>query len=146
MMLIVRNRKATETGNGQVSWSSALLALLVSHVVGDVLLQTEWQAVSKVQGLSDAAGRRALVAHVTTYTLAFVPALAWIGRDRGRRGAVAIGAMVAVPHLLVDDGRLVRAWLRDVKRAPEPSPALSIAVDQSFHLVCLSAAAVVAAG
>jgi hypothetical protein len=128
-----------------VSWSSALLALLVSHAVGDVLLQTEPQAISKAHGLGESAGRRALVGHVATYTLAFVPALVWIRGERGASRALDVGALVAIPHLLVDDGRLVRAWLRHVKRVPEPTLALTIAVDQSFHVVCLLGAAVLAA-
>jgi hypothetical protein len=114
-------------------------------VAGDVLLQTERQAVSKAHGLGDSAGRRALVGHIATYTVAFVPALAWICGDRGAASAIGVGALVAIPHLLIDDGRLVRAWLHYVKRVPEPTPALSIAVDQSFHVVCLLGAAVVAA-
>jgi hypothetical protein len=122
-----------------------LLALLVSHVVGDLLLQTEPQAVSKGHGLGDSAGRRALAGHIATYTVAFVPALVWIRGNRGAARSIGVGALVAIPHLLVDDGRLVRAWLRHVKRASEPTTALSIAVDQSFHVVCLLGAAVVAA-
>jgi hypothetical protein len=114
-------------------------------VVGDVLLQTDRQAVRKGRGLGDSAGRRALVGHMATYTLAFVPALVWIRGDRGGARSIDVGAVVAIPHLLVDDGRLVSAWLCHVKRVPEPTPALSIAVDQSFHVVCLLGAAVVAA-
>jgi hypothetical protein len=54
--------------------------------------------------------------------------------------------LVAATHLAIDEGRLVRIWLRKVKHAVSPSPALSIAVDQSFHLLCLFGAALVAAG
>jgi len=129
-----------------MTWPAALLALLVSHVVGDVLLQTDWQAVAKVGGLGDPGAWRALGRHVAIYTLAFVPALVWIGSQTSAVRAVAVGALISVPHLLVDDGGLVRAWLRYVKRAPAPAPALTIAVDQSFHLVCLFGAALVAAG
>ncbi len=128
-----------------MTWSAALLALLVSHLVGDFLLQTEWQAVNKVRGLGDPESRRALISHVTTYTLACVPALVWIG-DRTTAGrALAVGALVAVPHLLVDDGHLVRAWLREVKHADRPALGLMIAVDQTFHVVCLLGAALLAA-
>ena len=123
-----------------MTWPATLLALLVSHAVGDVLLQTEWQAVAKVGGLGDPVARRALGRHVVIYTLAFVPALAWIGSQTGAVRAVA------VPHLLVDDGRRVGAWLRHAKRAPAPVPALTIAADQSFHLICLFGPALVAAG
>jgi hypothetical protein len=46
---------------------------------------------------------------------------------------------------VIDEGRLVRAWLWEVKRARRPAPPLLIAVDQSFHILSLVAAAVVAA-
>ena len=129
-----------------VSWPEALLALLVSHAVGDLLFQTEWQALGKGQGLNAAHGRRTLGAHLSTYMLAFVPALVWIGLETSALRALAVAAIVAVTHLLIDDGRLVRAWLRDVKHAANPSVGLTIAVDQSFHLLCLLGAALVAAG
>jgi hypothetical protein len=128
-----------------VSWPAALLALLVSHVVGDILLQSEWQAHNKVRGFADPIGRRALVRHIATYMLAFVPALVWIGTETSALRAVAVGALVAISHLIIDDGGLVAAWLRRVKRARNPAPALSIAVDQSFHILCLFGAALIAA-
>jgi Protein of unknown function (DUF3307) len=129
-----------------MSWAAALLALLISHVVGDVMLQTEWQAATKSHGLREPEGRRALISHVVTYMLAFIPALVWIGTQISAPRAVAVGVVVAIPHLLIDDGSLVRVWLRDVKRAPAPTQALMIAVDQCFHLLCLLGAALVAAG
>jgi Protein of unknown function (DUF3307) len=128
-----------------VSWSAALLAFLVCHAAGDVLLQTDWQATTKVQGLGHASARRALTQHVGVYMLAFVPALAWIAVETTVARAVAVGVLIAVPHLLIDDGRLVNAWLLRVKHVPDPALALRIAVDQTFHLVCLLGAALVAA-
>jgi hypothetical protein len=128
-----------------VSWPAALLAFLVSHVVGDVLLQTEWQARTKVLGLGDAGGRRALVQHVAVYTVAFVPALVWVGAETSPARAVGLVPLIALPHLVVDDGRAVRGWVRSVKRVDGPAPALVVAVDQSFHLLCLLGAALVAA-
>jgi hypothetical protein len=128
-----------------VSWSEALLALLVSHAVGDVLLQTDWQARMKVRGFGDPVGRRALARHIASYMLAFLPALVWIGAETGIVRAVAVGALVATTHLVIDDTRLVGAWLRKVKRAADPTTALLIAVDQTFHIICLLGAALVAA-
>lgn len=58
--------------------------------------------------------------------------------------AILVGALIAVPHLVIDEGRLVRAWVREVKRAPDPPPAPVIAVDQSLHLLCLFGASLVA--
>jgi hypothetical protein len=129
-----------------MSWSAALVSLLVSHVVGDVLLQTDWQALAKGKGLGDPVARRALLRHLATYTVAFVPALVWIASETTAGRAAIVGALVALPHLLIDDGRLVRAWVREVKRVPAPALGLSIAVDQSFHLLCLLGAALIAAG
>jgi hypothetical protein len=128
-----------------VSWSAALLLFLVCHAAGDVLLQTDWQARTKVDGLGNPNARRALMKHVAVYTLAFVPALAWVAAETTLVRAVAVGALIAVPHLLVDDGRLVSAWLLRVKHVRDPALALRIAVDQSFHLICLLGAALVAA-
>jgi hypothetical protein len=128
-----------------VTWPALMIAFLVSHLVGDLLLQTEWQAMTKVRGLGDAEGRRALMRHGTTYTLAFVPPLIWVALDRSLLGAIGIAILIAIPHVLVDDGHFTQVWLRDVKHAPNPAPSLRLMVDQSLHVVCLLAAALIAA-
>lgn len=129
-----------------LSWNAVFDALLVSHVGGDFLLQTEWQALIKAEGLGSRQGRRALGRHVSTYTAAYLPALAWVALCRGPRRALSVGALVAVPHVLIDDGRAVRWWLRQVKHVEVPDPTLRLMVDQSAHLLCLLAAALHAAG
>jgi hypothetical protein len=128
-----------------VTWAAVLAAFLVSHVAGDFLLQTEWQAMTKVQGLVTAEGRRALRNHCTTYTLAFVPALIWIAHNRSVVGAIGVAALIGLPHMIVDDGRLLSRWMTTVKHAPHATPSLRLMVDQSFHIVCLLAAALIAA-
>jgi hypothetical protein len=127
-----------------VTWPAAFLVLAVSHVAGDFLLQTDWQALNKVRGLSDPLGRAALLRHLATYTAAFVPALVWIGIEEDALRAVLVGLVVAIPHGLVDDGRFLAAWMRRVKHAEDPSLVLRILVDQSFHVLCLFGAALVA--
>ena len=121
-----------------MSWVSVLAGFFVAHMVGDYLLQTDWQARHKLGGLGrSAVARRALLAHVATYTLAFVPALIWIGDELGVGWALLAGALVALPHLVVDDGRIVRLYLERVKHA-EPSDArIAGPVDQSFHALSL---------
>lgn len=109
-------------------------------------MQTEWQAVNKAGGLRESRSRKALLAHVFAYTTSFVPALVWIGRRTSVQRSVMVGGAVAIPHLVIDDGRLVEVWLREVKRAQQPPAALAVAVDQSFHVICLLGAALVAAG
>jgi hypothetical protein len=128
-----------------VTWAAICIAFLGSHVAGDFLLQTEWQALHKRGGLGRAGpAQRALAAHTLTYLVAFVPALVWLAGDIGG-WAVAVAAGVALPHAVVDDGRLVRVWLRRVKRAPDALPGLVFAVDQSFHLLLLLGLAALAA-
>lgn len=128
-----------------MTWPAALLALLVSHAVGDILMQTDWQAINKSHGLADPVGRRALLRHVTAYIVAFIPALVWIGSETSALRALAVAALVAIPHLLIDDGTIVRFWLREVKGASSPALGLAIATDQTFHVLCLLGAALVAA-
>jgi Protein of unknown function (DUF3307) len=125
-----------------VPWVEVFAVLVVSHAAGDFLLQTEWQATHKGGGLNgDRERRRALLAHVITYTLAFVPALIWLGGDTTALGLAALVAGIALPHAVIDDGRALAAYVRTVKHVePEPGP-LMMAIDQSVHLVILFALA-----
>jgi hypothetical protein len=122
-----------------VSWVAVFDVFLVCHLVGDFLLQTDWQARNKDHGLgSDPVRRRALVSHVATYTLAFLPALVWIGLEAEPWRAVMAAVLIAVPHLIQDDRRLLDLWMRKVKGpASIESPGLTVAVDQSFHVAAL---------
>jgi len=121
-----------------VNWVSVFTAFLVAHMVGDYLFQTDWQARHKRGGLSgDRVAFKALVAHVTTYTLAFVPALIWIGDQLDPGWAVLAAALIFFPHLVLDDGRFVRAYLANVKRADGFDVGLAASVDQSFHVLSL---------
>jgi hypothetical protein len=125
---------------GRMSWTSALVAFVVCHAAGDFLLQTDWQARHKARGLGrDPVARRALLAHVATYLLAFVPPLAIAGGP----GALAAAAVIYATHVVIDDGRLVAAWIRRVKHvdAHPPPAVVSFGVDQSLHLVTLAGAA-----
>ena len=79
------------------------------------------------------------------YTLPYLPALVWVAADRGVLRAVVVVLLIALPHVVVDDGRFVRVWLRDVKHSPDPAPSLRLMVDQSFHVVCLLGVAMLAA-
>jgi uncharacterized protein DUF3307 len=121
-----------------VNWVSVFAAFLVAHMVGDYLFQTDWQARNKRGGLSgDRVAFRALFAHVTTYTLAFVPALIWIGDQLDAGWALLAAALIFIPHLILDDGRIVRAYLANVKRAEGFDVGLAASVDQSFHVLSL---------
>jgi hypothetical protein len=121
-----------------VNWVSVFTAFLVAHMVGDYLFQTDWQARHKRGGLSgDRVAFKALLAHVTTYTAAFLPALLWIADQLDPGWALLAAALIFVPHLILDDGRFVRAYLANVKRAEGFDVGLAASVDQSFHVLSL---------
>ena len=129
-----------------IDWAQAFVALFVSHQVGDYLLQTDWQAHHKRGGLgSDPVARRALLTHIATYTLAFVPALIWLATELGVAAAVLLAALIAIPHMIEDDGRLLVRFIRRVKHSQvAPGEPLFALVDQSFHIVALFLAALIA--
>ena len=131
-----------------MDWAQVAIVFFVSHLTGDFIIQTNWQAMNKRGGLGrDPVKRRALLSHTAAYTLMFVPALVWIGNERCAALAAGIAAVIALPHMVIDDARLLLAYMRRVKRVPEPVPeGLRIAVDQSIHLICLFATALLAAG
>lgn len=128
-----------------MGWPEVFIVFALSHLAGDFLLQTDWQANNKAGGLGrDREARRALTSHVFTYTLAFVPALVWVADQIGA-GALGIAALIAVPHLIQDDGRLIDAYVRRVKGpGAREVPAVMIAADQALHLLALFAAALLA--
>lgn len=120
-------------------WEEVFLVFLVCHVAGDFLLQTDWQAVNKRGGLSgsDPEARRALFSHCFVYTLAFVPAVIWIASQTSA-AAIALLAVVFIPHLIQDDARLLMSWNRVVKHTfVPPGDPVYMAIDQSFHFVFL---------
>jgi hypothetical protein len=61
----------------------------------------------------------------------------WIAGERGVGWAILAGALVALPHLVIDDGRVVRLYLREVKGADTFDPGLAGAVEGAFHVVSL---------
>jgi Protein of unknown function (DUF3307) len=119
-------------------WVQVFIVFVVSHLVGDYMLQTEWQALNKRGALTGTATmRRALASHIVTYTLAFVPSLVWLW-DSLHAGVLWVAAAIAIPHLIQDDGTLLASYARTVKKADiRANPSLGAALDQSFHLVTL---------
>jgi hypothetical protein len=130
-----------------MAWVEIFAVFFVCHLVGDYLLQTDWQARNKRGGLGrDPLSRRALVSHIASYTLAFVPALVWLADEIDAAAAVGIGALIAVPHLIQDDGRALTAYIRRVKGDTALTErSVAAAADQSFHVLALFLTALLAA-
>ena len=129
-----------------MSWVEIFVAFVVAHLVGDYLVQTDWQARNKRGGLQgDPVSRRALFTHVSTYTLTFVPVLVWLWDDISL-GVLAVAAAIFVPHVIQDDGRLVNWYIHRIKGCDDQSaPDVLKPVDQSFHVLTLFAIAIAAA-
>jgi Protein of unknown function (DUF3307) len=127
-------------------WVEIFAVFTVSHLAGDFLLQTDVQAMHKRGGLGgNGISPRSLLSHTLTYTLAFVPALIWLAGDLGLLKTIGVALLIALPHMLQDDGRLLDAYMRKVKGVGDPKPGgLLIAVDQSFHLLALFLVALLA--
>jgi hypothetical protein len=126
-------------------WVEVFAVFIVSHLVGDYMLQTEWQAQNKRGGLTGTPTMRlALVSHVATYTLAFVPALIWLSSSI-HAWVFGVAALIAIPHLIQDDGRLLTSYARVVKKTDiKANPVLGAVLDQSFHVLALFLTALLA--
>lgn len=127
-----------------MDWPAVFLVFLVSHLVGDWILQTDWQATNKSLGLtSDGASRRALASHALVYTLCFIPSLIWLSDTLSAEEALLVAALIGVPHFVQDDGRLIQAYARRIKKLDTAiHPVVLLAVDQGFHVLALFAVAV----
>jgi hypothetical protein len=125
-----------------VSWAAVFVVFFVSHQCGDYLLQTDWQATHKRGGLGrDPVARRALLTHTFTYSAAYVPAFIWISSRLGWK-TLLVAVAVSLPHLIQDDGRLLRAYIRRVKGMdPVANHVVTAMVDQALHIVALFGAA-----
>ncbi|MGO9888039.1 MAG: DUF3307 domain-containing protein [Solirubrobacteraceae bacterium] len=119
-------------------WVEVFAVFFVSHEVGDYLFQTEWQAMNKRGGLSGpGVRRRALLSHITTYTIAFIPSLIWLWPSV-HWGVIGVAALIAIPHMIQDDGRLLTSYARVIKGADlNENPALGAVLDQAFHFLAL---------
>ena len=128
-----------------MSWSEVFNLFLVCHLVGDFLLQTEFQAINKHGGLGTVPPhRRALTQHVATYLVPFVLATVYIAGETSALAWVAV-VLIGVTHFVQDDGRILKGYVARVKKTdPPPGGLLWVAIDQSFHIVTLFALALLA--
>ncbi|MBS3902860.1 MAG: DUF3307 domain-containing protein [Anaplasmataceae bacterium] len=106
--------------------------LVLCHLVGDWLCQTEFEAMNKAKGRFL---NFAIIKHCFTYTLSFIPAYLYFGFP-----AWWLGVIYITHHLL--DRRWPVIWfIRTMKctdqRTIDALFWLVIAVDQIFHLLVL---------
>ncbi|UCD20109.1 MAG: DUF3307 domain-containing protein [candidate division WOR-3 bacterium] len=110
-------------------------SMLVAHLLGDWLLQTEWQAVNKKDNW------HALVTHVLIYHVVLYAVLA------ARYGfwnslVFIVVALLAVTHAILDLRRPVEWFIRTFRLSinRHPSQWLVIVIDQSIHIILIGLA------
>jgi hypothetical protein len=119
--------------------TTVFLILLTSHLLGDWVAKSDWQAINKTRSWAALAGHVAGY-HLVMGLLLLLPVL----RDGWPAGkALAVVAVSAATHALIDRRWPVRALLRV---AGSPGFATVewgvIAVDQALHLSILAMLAV----
>ena len=68
-----------------------------------------------------------------------------MGDEIGALEAVGIGAVIAIPHMIQDDGRLLGRYIRLVKGEDAlDERSVTAAADQSFHMLALFLTALLA--
>lgn len=106
--------------------------LLLGHLLGDWLLQNDWMARGKRQGLITLAG----MTHFLTYT-AMILIMVWLCHQGNLdlNLALALGIIVFVSHWLIDATNLVQVWMRFYGQSDREM--VRIMVDQTLHLLTL---------
>lgn len=115
------------------------LLLLAGHLLGDWLVQTDWQALNKAK---ESGWASALLSHVFTYHLTMAVCVLPVWHTKGTAVAFAISWW---SHAFIDRRWPVR-WL--LRKTGSPGFAEQtwgvIATDQALHLTILALIAVAA--
>lgn len=103
--------------------------LLIGHIAGDFLFQTNWMAREKENSLT------ALFIHSAVYTL-------FVGLASVLAGQFSWFALLIVllSHMLLDDRKFVYFWVKNINHSYDTT-WLKVAVDQCWHLIILGGVA-----
>lgn len=107
--------------------------LLIAHLIGDFLLQTETMASRKTQQWSW------MLAHVGVYTGTVAIVLIAFAVSHRIPAWIALLSVVFVgaSHALLDRRTFTKGWMRWNGTSPDHA-WLPVVVDQTFHLVTLA--------
>lgn len=112
--------------------------MLISHVLGDWLLQTEWQARNKTSCW------RAMAVHIVVYH-ALLFGVLWFGFSLRHWTAVLVVVGLGATHVILDRRTFVQ-WYARTMRLSSQQPLESwfgIVIDQMLHLALLGLAALI---
>ena len=99
--------------------------LIIGHLTGDFLFQTNWMAREKANNLA------ALFTHSTVYTI-FIGLASFLA---GRLSWPAL-LIVLLSHMLLDNRKFVYFWAKNVNKSGDTA-WLKIAADQCWHMLIL---------
>lgn len=108
--------------------------LLIGHLVGDWLLQSDGMANGKRQGLITKAG----MSHFTIYTLSLLM-LIWLSGYYALIQYITAGLIIFISHWLIDATNLIDGWMRIVGQRNHP--LVRTMADQSMHVIILAGVA-----
>lgn len=105
--------------------------LLIAHLIGDFLFQTEWMALNKAKKWLP------LIVHSSVYTI-----IIWIFAVFFTPGLSLTGILlIFAGHLILDRRGFIYFWFRRVQMVTgDKSSWLMIVTDQVFHLILIAAA------
>ncbi len=135
-----------------------ILAFL-GHLIGEYLLQPTWMAIGKSKKGVEGVG--ICTVHVTFYSTAVMVMLlasdrVYLSADADGKGVILL-LLIAIPHFIIDHWQLGEKWSkliggRTVEKTLVAKPGVErefafafyapvyIAVDNTWHLLCLLAA------
>lgn len=109
-------------------------SLLIAHILGDWIFQSEWMAVNKESRL------QALIVHLVVYH-AFVLVALGIHLGFGNSEIYLLTMLLMITHAVLDRRRALGWFMRvmSISVRREPERLLAVAVDQSLHILMLAA-------
>ncbi|QQS22966.1 DUF3307 domain-containing protein [bacterium] len=109
----------------------------LAHLVGDYLIQTEYEASNKPKG---SFFNWALLIHVVKYTVCVGLAIAWCGASYWWI------VWIFATHYVLDRRAFIIWWRRKIMRSSEKSIKndwwLNVIVDQIFHILTIAVIAI----
>jgi hypothetical protein len=106
--------------------------LLIGHLVGDWILQNDWMATGKKEGILTLPG----MIHFAIYAATMTAAL-WLSAvgDKGLIFYVGAAFFFFVSHWLIDTTELVGGWMRVYRQSN--LLMVRVMVDQTLHVLVL---------
>lgn len=149
--MITTSRRRT-SASPAARFAACYIAMLCAHNIADYWAQTSHQAHNKGRhgdAQENAAGRRACLAHVATYTLSGTVAVCAVSKvlhlDATVRGVLTGQFVSAASHYFADRGHTLRALAHRTGRGEFYDKGGGPTLDQSWHLIWLAVAALVTA-